>query len=173
MLYLPIFILTADGTTGSAMTKTWCQGVWHQMIIHTYPMIWCVDTMCEPRGHQHCHYPPSSIWLRYVEDTFVIQQTEHSNQILQTSNRFLWWLYDDNTAWHLLSLWQKFSMKQYVHTSETILLGCQYSEKENLVSTEMLQLFYDDDFAVVIFNTEIMLVINCKDVSFYRFIWPH
>ena len=41
-----------------------------------------------------------------------------------------------------------------------------------IICTESFHLFHDWQFAMVIYNTKIMLVINCKDVRSYRFPWP-
>ena len=51
MLYSSIFLFITDGTIGCVMSDTWCQVVWHQSVDagqHTYPILWCIDTNCEP-----------------------------------------------------------------------------------------------------------------------------
>ena len=72
------------------------------------------------------------------------------------------------------TLWNKF-----VLAFETILLGSlPIFSKDNLacfhyvICTEPFPLLYDQEFAVVIYNTKIMLVIYGNDVSSYRFPWP-
>ena len=50
-LYLPKFILITDDTVGCVMSDTWCKIAWHQIVgvgPHTCPMLWGVDTNCEP-----------------------------------------------------------------------------------------------------------------------------
>ena len=54
MLCFQIFILTTDGTIGCVMSDTWCQVVWHLIVDagpHTYPVLYDVDTSCEPMHH--------------------------------------------------------------------------------------------------------------------------
>ena len=70
-----------------------------------------------------------------------------------------------------------FSETKFVPAFETILLGSLYSEKTILhvllgYCTEPFHQLHDWEFAVVIYNTKIMLVINGKDVSSSRFPWP-
>ena len=50
MLYIPIFILTTDGTIGCTMNNNWDQMVCHQIFDlgpHTYPVLQCIDIKCE------------------------------------------------------------------------------------------------------------------------------
>ena len=73
----------------------------------------------------------------------------------------VWWWY---CMMYAESLVEVFELLWYevVPMSETNFLCSLHS-----ICTESLHLFYDGEFAVVIYNTKIMLVINCKDVSPY------
>ena len=65
-----MFILVTDGTIGSAVSDTWCQMAWHQ-IVDTgqpmYPMLWGVDTNREPPAYsrQVCG-PILTIWYHTI-----------------------------------------------------------------------------------------------------------
>ena len=89
----------------------------------------------------------------------------------------LWWLYDDNTAWHMLSHLQNslnFWNEVCVH-GWNYLWGSLYLEQSCTFLLDylywILHLSHDRDLAVVTYNTKIMLGINCKDVRSYRFPW--
>ena len=51
MSHLPMIILSTDGTIAFATSDTGCLMIWQQIVDagpHSYPMLWCVDTNCEP-----------------------------------------------------------------------------------------------------------------------------
>ena len=89
----------------------------------------------------------------------------------------LWWLYDDDTVWCMPSLLQKFSSfsdMKFVPASKATYLGSPYSDKIIFyifldIHAESLHLLDDGEFALVIYDTNILLFIYCKDVSLYRF----
>ena len=86
-----------------------------------------------------------------------------------------------DTVWHKPSLLKKFLNFFWDEACACIwkyLPGQSILWKDNLASfyylfcAEPLHLFYDREFAVVTYSAKIMLIINCKDVSFDRFPQP-
>ena len=71
MLYLTIFILTTDVTTGFAMSDTWCQIVWHRLMMQDhrptqfyYVLIQCLFLPVPPClicGMGHAQWVPGNV----------------------------------------------------------------------------------------------------------------
>ena len=57
--------------------------------VFSLPPLWstCLWKNLDP-VYKHCHHPPSlsSLWVRYVDDTFVIQKAKDSHLFLQNIN---------------------------------------------------------------------------------------
>ena len=76
MIYLPIFILTTDGTIGCTMSDTWCQMVWHLIadtVLHTYQILWGIVTNCEPPAHHEGLWTMYSEWLEMWKALFKLE----------------------------------------------------------------------------------------------------